>query len=134
MELHGLYEINDKSLINLYPSCAIGLLNVEYSIKVKVFYDSVFTGDDKVFKQFIFCDIIDESLGNISKLNNEYEESIINYSDNSQLNNINNINNNIINNEDATTPMVKSKNIDTPKNYIEDNDKIDLKDWVIIDK
>ena len=136
MDLHGLYEINDQSLINFYPCCAVGLLNIKYSIKVKVYYDSVFTSDDIVIAPFIFCDILDDYLENINLFNNEYEASNICYLNNSQLNIINNNNNiknnNIINNESLIPSTVQ--NIDTSKNYLEDKDEADLKDWVIIDK
>ena len=135
MDLHGLYEINDQSLINFYPCCAVGLLNIKYSIKVKVYYDSVFTSDDIVIAPFIFCDILDDYLENINLFNNEYEASNIFYLNSSQLNsiNINNSkNNNIINNESSSSSTVQ--NIDTPKNYLEDKGEVDLKDWVIIDK
>ena len=30
MEIHGLYEINDQNIKNLYPSCSEGLIEIEY--------------------------------------------------------------------------------------------------------
>jgi hypothetical protein len=58
MDAHGLYEVNDPFL-RLYPSCSVGLINVEYSLKAKIYFDTIFTSDEQVFWPVDFCDILD---------------------------------------------------------------------------
>ena len=141
---HGLYEVDDDTLKNLYPSCSVGLINIEYSLKVKVFFDSIFTSDEEVYVPIDFCDIL---YNNVSIENNmlnnkniDYPEKKLidnniqanNFMSNNNINLINN-NNNIINNEsnnniinnESAPPSSQITNMDK-KNYLED------KDWVII--
>jgi len=147
IENHGLYEINDQSIKNLYPCCNEGLIQIEYSLKVKVYLDSIFTTDEEVLLPINFCDIIDNNIPsefseqnmnnyiNINK-NNIQDINQILPQKNFQSNIINNNsiidNNNIIENEYPAPPTLNSQNIDGKKNYREDNET--LKDWVIIDK
>ena len=130
-EEHGLYEIDDNSLKNLYPSCLEGLLHIEYLLKVKVFFDTVFTSDEQAYAPFDFCDIIDDNMPfqdyNTNQIDQIDTQSNIN-NDNINLYN-NNINSNIISNDmnNINNPLIYN-NIDVKKNYQED------KDWIIIDK
>ena len=57
-DAHGLYEINDQTLQNLYPSCSVGLINIEYSLRVKIYFDTILTSDEQVFVPLDFCDIL----------------------------------------------------------------------------
>ena len=57
-DAHGLYEINDHTLQNLYPSCSVGLINIEYSLRVKIYFDTILTSDEQVFAPLDFCDIL----------------------------------------------------------------------------
>ena len=147
MEIHGLYELNDHGINSLYPSCSEGLIQIEYSLKFKVYLDSIFTTNEEVLLPINFCDIIDNNIPN------EFSEQNMNNYININKNNIQNINqilpqknfqsniinnnneinnNNIIENEYPAPPTLNSQNIDNKKNYREDNEA--LKDWVIIDK
>ena len=147
MEIHGLYELNDQGINGLYPSCSEGLIQIEYSLKFKVYLDSIFTTNEEVLLPINFCDIIDNNIPN------EFSEQNMNNYININKNNIQNINqilpqknfqsniinnnsiidnNNIIENEYPAPPTLNSQNIDNKKNYREDNEA--LKDWVIIDK
>ena len=51
-EKHGLYEVNDKKIIDahyeLYPGCRNGLLTVEYFLKIKLHFDSLLTLDESI--------------------------------------------------------------------------------------
>lgn len=141
MDAHGLYELSDsKYLKKLYPSCSEGLLVINYSLKVKVYFDSILTSDESVFAPIDFCDIIDCNLPNVNKpiTNNNMNlmNSIPNVS-NSQINTFHNQNiNNTINsiNDNNHPSITQSSSIDGKKNYLEDNEDINLDDWVIIDK
>ena len=143
-EEHGLYEIDDNTLKNLYPSCLEGLLHIKYLLKVKIFFDTILTSDEQEMIPFDFCDIIDENMplqdyntNQIDQINtqsNTINENI-NLNNNIINNNIINnniINNNIINNDmnNINNPFIYN-NIDGKKNYLED--KENLKDWVILD-
>ena len=165
MDNHGLYEIDDQSLRTLYPSCSEGLLVLEYSLRVKVYFDTIFTSDEFVFVPVDFCDLINYNIPQLNQVNNMNNMNINNNINNS--NNINqiqvpnnpqpnlvnnnniNINNNIINNNinnsnsinniniingGSAPPMVQGQNIDGKKNFLEDNEKLNLSDWVVIDK
>ena len=166
MDNHGLYEIDDQSLRSLYPSCSEGLLVLEYSLRVKVYFDTIFTSDEFVFVPVDFCDLINYNIPQLNQVNNMNNMNINNNINNS--NNINqiqvpnnpkpnlvnnnniNINNNIINNnnindsnsinniniinEGSAPPMIQGQNIDGKKNFLEDNEKLNLSDWVVIDK
>ena len=146
MEIHGLYEINDQSIKNLYPSCSEGLIEIEYLLKFKVYFDSIFTSNEEVLLPINFCDIIGNNIPN--EFNNQNMNNYININKN-KIQNINQIlplknfqsniinnneinNNNIIENEYPAPPTLNNKNIDNKKNYREDYET--LKDWVIIDK
>ena len=128
---HGLYEVDDDSLKDLYPSCSVGLINIKYSLKVKVYFDSIFTFDEEVNIPIDFCNILYDN----TSIENHTEQKLIddNIKTNSlSNNNINLINNNIINNEgnniinnESAPPSNQIINMDK-KNYLED------KDWVII--
>ena len=158
MDSHGLYEVDDQSIRSLYPSCSEGLIVVEYWLKIKVYFDTNFTSDEWIFAPVDFCDIIDynrpnqEKIGNINlnkkinqiKFSNNFQSNMannnININNNIINNNINVINNvNLINNiniidDEAAPPNAQYLNIDGKKNFLEDNEKLDLNDWVIIDK
>ena len=143
MNAHGPYEINDSSLFNSLPSCSEGLLVIEYYLKVKVYFDTIFTSDEQVSAPLDFCDIIDYNLPNVNQMNpnnnninNEYvinEVSNLNNYDTNIINNNINDNNNIINNNSAP-PIAQNNNIDAKKNYLEDKEGVNLDDWIIIDK
>ena len=138
LDSHGVYEVDDDILPNLYPSWSVGLINIEYSLKVKVFFDSIFTSDEEVYLPIDFCDILYDNFSienNNENINNTEQKLIDNniQANNSLLyNNLNLINNNIINNEynniinnESIPPSSQIINIDK-KNYLDD------KDWVII--
>ena len=143
LELHGLFEINDPSLKSLYPSCSEGLIQIEYSLKVKVYLDSIFTTNEEVLIPINFCEILDNNISNT--FNNQNMNNFININKDYTFNK--NINNKLINNytksntidnfkfiedEYPAPPTLNNQNLDNQKNYIEDNEV--LKDWVIIDK
>ena len=79
-DTHGLYEINDQTLQNLYPSCSVGLINVEYSLRVKIYFDTILTTDEQVFAPLDFCDILD-----FNSQNSNYNNQAF-YVNNNQLN------------------------------------------------
>ena len=79
-DCHGLYEINDQTLKNLYPSCSVGLINIEYSLRVKIYFDTILTTDEKVFAPLDFCDILDFNNPNGNNINQ------VSFVNNSQLN------------------------------------------------
>ena len=139
LDKHGLYEIDDESLKCLYPSCHVGLINIEYSLKFKIYFDTIFTTDESIYLPIDFCDIIgNNNLNNNNIIN--YEQSAEQTNTHTDINtpiyNANLINNNIINNnfidEDSGPPSNPNMKIDTKKNYLEDKGNLDLKDWVII--
>ena len=84
MNNHGLYEVTDETLKNLYPCCSIGLINIEYSITVKIFFDSMLTTDEEKFFPIFFCDILGDN--NQNKYNPPSQTNI-SYSNNTQNNN-----------------------------------------------
>ena len=155
MDAHGLYEVNDPFL-RLYPSCSVGLINVEYSLKAKIYFDTIFTSDEQVFWPVDFCDILDYNMPNqnyIQPKDNNFNQ--ISTSSNSKssnlsfpINNNNLINNNIISNNiidntniienEVAAPIGPNINIDGKKKYLEDNENLNLDggidNWVIIDK
>jgi hypothetical protein len=149
MDAHGLYEVNDPFL-RLYPSCSVGLINVEYSLKAKIYFDTIFTSDEQVFWPVDFRDILDYKMPNQNdiNLNNNNFNQIFNSSDIKPINNNNLINNNIINNNDiddlnlveneVAAPVGLNINLDGKKKFLEDNENLNLDDdldgWVIIDK
>ena len=149
MDAHGLYEVNDPFL-RLYPSCSVGLINVEYSLKAKIYFDTIFTSDEQVFWPVDFCDILDYKMPNQNdiNLNNNNFNQIFNSSDIKPINNNNLINNNIINNNviddinlvenEVAAPVGLTINFDGKKKFLEDNENLNLDDgldgWVIIDK
>ena len=150
MDAHGLYEVNDPFLRSLYPSCSVGLINVEYSLKAKIYFDTIFTSDEQVFWPVDFCDILDYKMPNQNdiNLNNNNFNQIFNSSDIKPINNNNLINNNIINNNDiddlnlveneVAAPVGLNVKLDGKKKFLEDNENLNLDDgldgWVIIDK
>jgi hypothetical protein len=150
MDAHGLYEVNDPFLRSLYPSCSVGLINVEYSLKAKIYFDTIFTSDEQVFWPVDFCDILDYKMPNQNdiNLNNNNFNQIFNSSDIKPINNNNLINNNIINNNDiddlnlveneVAAPVGLNINLDGKKKFLEDNENLNLDNgldgWVIIDK
>ena len=190
MDNHGPYEITDTSLLNLFPSCSEGLLQLEYFLKFKVYFDSILTSDESVSAPVDFCDILGYIIPNLNKnmnpnikvnivnnintmvnpipntmvnqipntMANPIQNTMINPMTNTMINplpnpnnfqsnlinnnNINLNNNNIINNDniddiindESAPPMAMNINIDGKKDYLEDKENIDLKDWVIIDK
>ena len=86
---------------------------------------------------------INNSLNNniynsINNSMNQITTSSNNFRPNNSTNNFVNINEvdniNIIENENAPPPTIKTNNIDIKKNYAEDKKDIDLSDWVIINK
>jgi hypothetical protein len=53
---------------------------------------------------------------------------------NNNINEINSIDNINVINEGSAPPMIQGQNIDGQKNFLEDNEKLNLSDWVVIDK
>ena len=48
-EKHGLYEVNDEKIhLRLYPSSRLGIISVEYFLKIKINFDSLFTTNEKI--------------------------------------------------------------------------------------
>ena len=48
-EKHGLYEVNDEKIhLRLYPSSRLGIISVEYFLKIKFNFDSLFTSNEKI--------------------------------------------------------------------------------------
>ena len=73
---------------------------------------------------------VNNNVTNNMNNNNIINNNIIN----NNINNSNSINNINIINEGSAPPMVQGQNIDGKKNFLEDNEKLNLSDWVVIDK
>ena len=151
-EAHGLFEVNESNFNFLYPSCVGGLLSVDYFIKVKVYFDSAWTFDENIDIPIDFFSIIENNNNNINNYNINYGNNFTtnNINNNStndgknvtpqnseinQINNLNNnssLNNNCISNDLSAPPSLGANNLEENKNQDNKKDSLNMNDWVII--
>ena len=68
---YGLLEINDSRFAyTLYPSTYNGLVSVDYSIDVKIYFDSSLTFDEEFFVPIYFSANFDNNYNNNNNINN----------------------------------------------------------------
>ena len=105
LEKHGLFEINEK-YDYLYPSCAGGLLSIDYYLKAKIYFESSLTFDETIRIPLNFY---------IDNNNNQNKEN--NQSNNININSDSNINHiNIINNNNNNSNIIEQNNINIENN------------------
>ena len=95
-EKHGLYEVNDKkikeSYYKLYPGCRTGLLTVEYYLKIKLHFDSLFTFDESIDIPLYFTENNNLNLSlknqvfNLATYKYEIDDNLIQYTSTNTIN------------------------------------------------
>ena len=109
-DLHGPFEINETNLYNLKPSALGGLLSVKYFFKIKVFFKSFWTMDEKYsIPIYFFSKKEDPKIGayNMNNDNKDLFQNDYNFeikkNINNDINQINSINDKFNKNSEVTT-------------------------------